>query len=677
MFLAAAILCLVSARFAVAVIEDSSRTVVLNTFDDNGMTWTEVDADGLQVFLAGTAPSEAARFKALSIAGTVVDAARVIDQMLVEDKNDIAPPRFSMEILRNDSGISLIGLVPAAMDREGFVAEVETLAAGAPVADFLEAADHPMPATWEAATGYALRSLKDLARAKISLDATRVQVTAMTESRAEKLEVEAELSRRLPEGVTLALDISAPRPVVAPFALRFVIDEEGARFDACAADNETARERILAAARKAGLSGEAGCTIALGVPATSWARAVELSIAALGEIGGGAVTFTDTDISLLAPQGTAQAVFDDAVGALENSLPDVFALTAVLPPPPDDSAPEIPEFTATLSPEGLVQLRGRIATDADRTMVESFAKARFNSAGVHTTARVDETMPGGWTFRVLTALDALSHLSNGVVRVTPDDMVLRGATGEVDAGNVISGLLSEKLGEGAQFTIDVAYKEELDPVASVPTPEECEEQIAEIQRTRKITFEPGSDKIDIDGRQIMDDIADILRECGEITMEIGGHTDSQGREVMNQQLSQARAQTVLNELRMRRVLTASITAVGYGETQPIADNGTEEGREANRRIEFKVILPEELSEEQTTLESLEKASEDGTDGESAEETGAEDTEAEETGSGDEGSGDEGSGDEGTGDEGSGDEGTGDDAGAAPEAGAQEGTNEQN
>ncbi|MBZ0123296.1 MAG: OmpA family protein, partial [Roseovarius sp.] len=178
--------------------------------------------------------------------------------------------------------------------------------------------------------------------------------------------------------------------------------------------------------------------------------------------------------------------------------------------------------------------------------------------------------------------------------VSPDEVSVAGSTGEADAGNAISGILSERLGKGARFSIDVEYVEALDPVASLPTPAECEARIAAVQADRKIAFEPGSANIDLGGSDIMDDIAEILRECGEITLEIGGHTDSQGREVMNQQLSLSRAETVLNELRMRRVLTGSITAVGYGESRPIADNDTEEGREANRRIEFRVIVPEEV-----------------------------------------------------------------------------------
>lgn len=595
-FLAAAALSVVSARFAATRVETMSQAAVRAELDSAGVQWAQVDTNGLQVFLAGTAPSEASRFKALSAARTVVDAARVIDQMLVREREEIAPPRFSMEILRNESGVSLIGLVPAAMDRTGFVADVAAAAGGAPVTDLLESADHPAPEAWTAATGYALRALKRLDRTKISVAADRVAVTAMAESRAARAETEAALSRRVPEGVNPALDISAPRPVIAPFTLRFVIDGGEARFDACSADSAAARERILAAARAAGLESDAECVIGLGVPSPKWGAAAERAIAALAELGDGKLTFTDADISLVAAQGTDQARFDDVVGALESDLPEVFALHAVLPEPTDDSAPASPEFTATLSPEGLVQLRGRVTNAADRKMIDSFARARFTSDGVHMGARVAEGMPEGWTFRILTALDALSHLSNGVVRVKPDDLSIRGATGKSDAGTMISGLLSEKLGKGAQFDIDVRYEEALDPVASRPTPEECEERIAAVQEDRKLTFEPGSARIDPAGARIMDSIADILKECGEITVEIAGHTDSQGREVMNRRLSRERAQAVLDELRMRRVLTSSIRAVGYGESRPIADNDTEEGRAANRRIEFDVITPDEVAE---------------------------------------------------------------------------------
>ncbi len=78
----------------------------------------------------------------------------------------------------------------------------------------------------------------------------------------------------------------------------------------------------------------------------------------------------------------------------------------------------------------------------------------------------------------------------------------------------------------------------------------------------------------------------MLEDCPGLKLEIGGHTDAQGSEGGNKALSQARAEAVLVALQGRRVDVSGMTAVGYGEGIPIADNGTEEGREANRRIEF-------------------------------------------------------------------------------------------
>lgn len=619
-FCGAAVLCVVAAGFAVSAVEDGSRRAVRDMLDLRNMVWAEVDTDGLQVFLAGTAPTEAARFKALSVAGTIVDAARVIDQMLVQDAADIAPPRFSIEILRNDRGISLIGLVPKATNRKALLADVAKATDGAPVADLLDAADYPYPETWPDALAYAVRSLGKLPRTKISVSAERVEITAMVDSAEAQRRMETDLARSAPDDVRLALDISAPRPVITPFTLRFLIEDGTARFDACSADTEEARERILRAASHAGLQAKADCVVGMGVPSPQWARATELAIAAVGELGGGSVTFSDADIALWAPQGTPQGQFDDVVGQLEADLPEVFALQATLPPLPDESAPVVPEFIATLSPEGQVLIRGRLNSEATRDTVNSFAQARFSSDAVHVTARVAEGLPKTWPLRVLTALEALSYLSNGAVTVTPDALSVQGNTGRKSASAEISQFLSEKLSGSEQFSLDVTYKEALDPVAGLPTPDECEAKIAAVQTGRKINFEPGSANIDSAGAEIMDEIAEILKRCGEIRMEIGGHTDSQGREGMNEQLSEQRAQAVLNELRLRRVLTSTIDAKGYGESRPIADNDTEDGRETNRRIEFRLIRPEPVPEQQTALESLEQPVEEGPEGQDQENT---------------------------------------------------------
>jgi OOP family OmpA-OmpF porin len=211
------------------------------------------------------------------------------------------------------------------------------------------------------------------------------------------------------------------------------------------------------------------------------------------------------------------------------------------------------------------------------------------------TARIAEGTPPGWGVRVLVALEALSELNDGSLTVRPDVIRVAGNTGNAEAQDEIARLVTGKLGEETNLVLDVTYVEALDPVAALPTPEECVERINAAIAVRKITFEPGSTSIESGALATIDRIAEALRECQTVKMEIGGHTDSQGSEGMNERLSQERADAVLSAIMARRVLTANLTAKGYGESEPIADNGTEEGRESNRRIEFRLILPETMA----------------------------------------------------------------------------------
>ncbi|MEM8731921.1 MAG: OmpA family protein [Pseudomonadota bacterium] len=607
----AAGLSLVAASFAVTAIENGSEIGIRRALDRASFDWAEVEADGLQVILTGTAPDEATRFDALSTAGRVIDAARVIDEMQVTPTAEIKAPRFSAEILRSASGISVIGLVPQATDRAALTGRLDRIAGSENVAEFLETASYPEPEGWNDAMSYAVTALEKLPRAKISVSAGRVHVKAMAESADAQLALSQSLRDASPPELNVALEILAPRPVISPYALRFILNEAGGRFDACSAPDEDSAAVILAAAQAAGLESNQNCTIGLGVPSPRWSDAARQSLGALTRLGGGTLTMTDADIALVALEGLDPSLFDQIVGELDTALPPVFALHAVLPVPEEEGDAGPAEFIATLSPEGLVQLRGRVPSEGFRSLADSFARARFGSDTVHTAARVVEDLPDDWSTRVLAGLEALGFMVNGVVRVEPDMITVRGVSTLEDANAQMSRLFTTKLGETAPFELTVSYREPPPPENEPLMAEECEARIAEIQSQNKIAFEPGSAQIDTASLEIVDAIADVLDQCGAIPLEIQGHTDSQGREVMNLDLSQDRADAVLAELNARRVRTASFRATGFGESQPIADNDTEDGREDNRRIEFRLLRTDTSADDETTLDSLSGTSQEG------------------------------------------------------------------
>ena len=584
----------VGAIASVNVVEDSSEAGVRDALDLNGLDWAEVQADGLQVLVTGTAPTEALRFKALSTAGGVVDAARVVDGLDVSAAKALKAPKFSIEILRNDSGVSLIGLIPRDIDKLALVAAFRNSTGQASVTDLLESSDFPVPGGWDQALDFAIVATGILKRSKISVSADLVGVSAVSDSAEEKAAVEAILFENLPTGLGVDLNVSAPRPVITPFTLRFLIDDTGARFDACSADDAAAVAMIENAAKAAGHTETFTCTVGLGVPSPSWGDVAVQSIAALGEIGSGFVTMSDIDIDLIAADTTSQDVFDRVVGELENSLPDLFSLHAKLLKQEETQDLGPPEFIATLSPEGQVQLRGRLPDTLAREAVASYAKAHFAGGQTYMAARLDPNLPSGWPIRTMIGLEALAMLNSGSVVVEPDAITLRGKTGNKEAKFNISRLLSEQLGHGERFDLDVTYVETLDPSTFIPTPEECLADIRAAAAENQIKFEPSSATITQEAQPTMDRLAEILLKCGPIRLEIQGYTDSQGRESMNLTLSQSRAEAVIEELMSRRILVSNVIAKGYGEAQPIADNETEDGREANRRIEFQLFDPSKV-----------------------------------------------------------------------------------
>ncbi|WP_421793683.1 OmpA family protein [Hydrocarboniphaga effusa] len=104
-----------------------------------------------------------------------------------------------------------------------------------------------------------------------------------------------------------------------------------------------------------------------------------------------------------------------------------------------------------------------------------------------------------------------------------------------------------------------------------------------------VNFEFDKSKLTPNAKTILNNVADELREYPSISVELAGHTDGKGSDEYNQQLSQARADSVRAYLVEAGVASERMTDVGYGESQPVADNETEEGRELNRRVELKIL----------------------------------------------------------------------------------------
>jgi OmpA-OmpF porin, OOP family len=103
-----------------------------------------------------------------------------------------------------------------------------------------------------------------------------------------------------------------------------------------------------------------------------------------------------------------------------------------------------------------------------------------------------------------------------------------------------------------------------------------------------INFKRASAELDRQSNATLQKIAGIMATCKSAKIEVQGHTDAEGTPERNINLSNRRAQSVLQFLSASGVDPARLTAVGYGESRPVAPNDTKESRAKNRRIEFEV-----------------------------------------------------------------------------------------
>ncbi|MBL4751823.1 MAG: OmpA family protein [Amylibacter sp.] len=598
-FVLATALAVFSAAKLVDHVERHTERQLITLLNGAGESWATVRADGFQVIVGGLAENEATRFRTLQLISGNINEGRVYDRTNVSQPDGLQPPKFSLEILRNVERVSLIGLIPTSTGREYILELVRNLNTDTEVTDMLEQADFPAPEGWKEAIDFGLSRLKQVPRSKISVTPKRVKVTAVSDTPEEQQSLQKSLAMNKPEMLKLILDISAPRPVITPFLFRLkVLDGQGV-LEACSADTSFAGAKITRALYRVKLNGKIPCQVGLGVPTTEWNTAVIHSIEAMQSIGSGTITLSDSDISLIASEDVPQKTFDAAVGKLENALPKLFSLQAILTPKPliDGQTGEIilPDFTATKSPEGLVQMRGRLPDQLRKDTVSAYAASLFGKDNIYNQTRIVENLPDGWTVRSMAGLEALSHMRNGSMVVLPEEVILKGRSAKEDISSIISRIFATRVGTNANYTVDVKFDENLvaKPVKDLGISEQdCEKLITAVLGASKINFAPSSASIEAASLGIIDSIAEILIECPDAYFEISGHTDSQGSEGTNATLSQGRADAVLGALLNRRVLTAKMVSKGYGETMPIADNSTEEGRAQNRRIEFKLITKE-------------------------------------------------------------------------------------
>jgi OOP family OmpA-OmpF porin len=338
------------------------------------------------------------------------------------------------------------------------------------------------------------------------------------------------------------------------------------------------KARLMETARNAlgGVEVADQMNLSRGAPSRFDAAAV-LLIDQIGKLKDGKITLSDNKVSLA---GMARELGGrEAIAAALRNLPEGFSVAAN-----DIKAPPY-IFQAYKDPVAVtLTLTGNAPDSNAHAALVAAAGRKFFSEKVVDNLKESIGAPSGFANAVVPALGALSRLSTGTLVISDREVKLSGdALYEAAAGEIRAGL-------GKDFPQGWRYKPEISvkPAAAPVDATVCQQLFSELLGKARIRFESGKADIVADSAGLLDRLIETALRCPTANIEISGHTDTDGEEAANQGLSERRAQAVADYLVKAGLPANRFSAVGYGSTQPIAGNETDQGKAQNRRIDFVV-----------------------------------------------------------------------------------------
>ena len=378
-------------------------------------------------------------------------------------------------------------------------------------------------------------------------------------------------------GVRLVNDDTRLVPEARPFV--WSAERDVARVTLGGSSPLPASKGKLLEAARAGLGGVEvvdQMQLARGAP-PRFDNAALLLVDQIGKLKDGKITISDTKVSL---SGMARDLGGrEAIAAALKNLPEGFSVAA-------NEIKALPYvFQAYKDPVALtLTLTGYVPDNNVHAAIAAASARKFFGEKVVDNLKASVGAPSGFVSAVVPALGALSRLSTGTLVVTDREVKLSGDALYDAAVAQIRASLNKDLPQGWQVKADISIK----PAAAPVDPTICQQLFSDLLAKGKIRFEPGRAAIDLDSAGLLDRLIETAMRCPAADIEIAGHTDTDGEDAFNQALSEKRAQAVMDYLVRAGLLAGRFTATGYGSSQPVATNATDEGKAQNRRIDFLV-----------------------------------------------------------------------------------------
>ena len=333
--------------------------------------------------------------------------------------------------------------------------------------------------------------------------------------------------------------------------------------------------------------------VAPGAP-DGWMRCFDGAMSGVARLGAGRMALTNRRLEV------AGASDDEALaGALPSEIKSAVQADCEATVQIDVLAEAVPDLVwrALYSGNDIV-LEGDVSSAAAKSLLAASASRLFPGKSVVDRTRIVDTRTRKWASVAEQGLISLADLQKGEANLVRQRLSVSGQAVSAAQVTRVQDRLSRTLPQGYSGTEQITVASAAAPPGAAPPAAPtsppplsavavaCQTALISTAREGMLRFERASANLTRESFPTLNKLATVVKTCPDVTVEIEGHTDSEGTPERNQSLSDRRAQAVVAYLLRGGVDTAKLAAVGYGETRPLVPNDTPENRAKNRRIEF-------------------------------------------------------------------------------------------
>ena len=498
---------------------------------------------------------------------------------------DITPARadpFVFSASYDGDAVLLAGFVPNDVVKETLVTMARAAVPDASVTDETNIASGEPPGFAEAAT-FAISALGRMRQGGVMLDGLTLDMAGEARSVDDYQAIVNGVGGPLPEGLVLVASEITPAQVDS-YGWSGRKDGDSVVLTGYV-PTLAGRDAVAAAAEATfeGLSVDDQVKVAAGEPKMDWIGAIKFAMAQLAELERGTVALGDRTYTIEGEARDSDS-FQDLVETNSRTLPASLALSRAVVTPPKAS----PYVLSAHRDGDKVILAGYAPSESDKADLIETAERVFPEADIEEDISFGSGAPPNFATAAAVALDAAARLAGGRAEMTDTRIKVRGEVFFQRAMEAIETATAEALPDGYTLDLTIMTRQIGQPLG----PAQCRDRLQADLKTGRIEFDGGKSTLLESSLSLLDRVAGTLLRCGDVGIEVAAHADSDGSAEQNKVLTQARAETVVDYLVDAGVKRERLTAMGYGEDNPIADNATEEGKRANRRIEFAVQLPD-------------------------------------------------------------------------------------